>query len=61
MPPAVAALILTPPAGGVGSDVLHGVGTLLIGSILHGIKMFRFHRLSGLASPRLAAHYYDLC
>ena len=40
--PIVTALIFAPPAGGIGSDVLHAVGTLLVGLTLHGIKISGF-------------------
>ena len=42
MLPAAKTLTLAPPAGGIGSRFLHGVGTLLFGSTLHGIKSSGF-------------------
>jgi hypothetical protein len=42
MLPAAKTLTLAPPAGGIGSRFLHGVGTFLFGSTLHGIKSSGF-------------------
>ena len=47
MLPAAKTLTLAPPAGGIGSRFLHGVGTLLIGSTLHGIKSSGFTVYTG--------------
>jgi hypothetical protein len=58
--PSVLALTPAPSADGIGWDVLHRVGTLLIGSVLRGLKLsgFVFIRVS---DPRLVSRYYDLC
>jgi hypothetical protein len=59
--PSVAALTASSPAGVIGCDVLHRVGTFLFGSALHDHQDFGVRFIQASSRPRLAAHYYGLC
>jgi len=54
-------LTLASPAGFIGWRILRGIVALLIGSILHAIETSGFVFKRAFSSPRLVAHYYDLC
>jgi len=59
--PSVAALISAPPTGGIGSDVLHTVGSPLFGSALRGIECSGFEFMRTYRGPRFSARYYGFC
>ena len=58
---AAPALMVTWPAGVIGSHILRGIVALLIGLALHGIEASGFVFKRASSSPRLVAHYYGLC